>query len=48
MTTQNNKEAGAGRLLGIDFGRKRVGIALSDEEQKSLFQKLCIRMTKAG
>lgn len=27
------------RLLGIDFGRKRVGIALSDEEQKIAFPK---------
>lgn len=27
------------RLLGIDFGRKRVGIAVSDEEQKIAFPK---------
>lgn len=27
------------RLLGIDFGRKRVGIALSNEEQKIAFPK---------
>lgn len=32
-----NKETG--RLLGIDFGRKRVGIALSDENQKIAFPK---------
>ncbi len=28
------------RLLGIDFGRKRVGIAMSDEEQKIAFPKV--------
>src|SRR3989344_2971404 len=28
-----------GKMLGIDFGRKRVGIALSDEEQKIAFPK---------
>ena len=27
------------KLLGIDFGRKRVGIAVSDEEQKIAFPK---------
>lgn len=37
MLTRHNKEKG--RLLGIDFGRKRVGIALSDEEQKIAFPK---------
>ena len=42
MATQNNKEAGAGRLLGIDFGRKRVGIALSDEGAKNRFSKNCV------
>ena len=26
--------------MGIDFGRKRVGIALSDEEQKIAFPKI--------
>src|SRR3989338_11426339 len=29
-----------GRLLGIDFGLKRVGIALSDEDQKIAFPKI--------
>ena len=24
------------RLLGIDYGEKRIGLALSDEEQKAL------------
>lgn len=27
------------KLLGVDFGRKRVGIAVSDEEQKISFPK---------
>lgn len=27
------------KLLGIDFGRKKVGIAVSDEEQKIAFPK---------
>lgn len=27
------------KLLGIDFGRKRVGIAVSDEEQRIAFPK---------
>jgi len=37
MPTHCKKETG--RLLGIDFGLKRVGIALSDEEQKIAFPK---------
>lgn len=37
MLTRHNKEKG--RLLGIDFGRKRVGIALSDEDRKIAFPK---------
>lgn len=37
MPTKHRKESG--RLLGIDFGRKRVGIAMSDEEQKIAFPK---------
>jgi len=37
MPIQRKKEMG--RLLGIDFGLKRVGIALSDEEQKIAFPK---------
>lgn len=28
------------KLLGIDFGRKRVGLALSDEKQKIAFPKI--------
>lgn len=28
------------RLLGIDFGKKRVGIAVSDEEEKIAFPKV--------
>jgi putative Holliday junction resolvase len=28
------------RLLGIDFGRKKVGIALSDEDQEIAFPKI--------
>lgn len=40
MEIQNNKKAReAGRLLGIDFGKKRVGIAMSDEEGKIAFPK---------
>ena len=38
MPTQRKKEMG--RLLGIDFGLKRVGIALSDEDQKIAFPKI--------
>jgi len=38
MPAQRKK--GMGRLLGIDFGLKRVGIALSDEEQKIAFPKI--------
>ena len=37
MLILSNKEKG--RFLGIDFGRKRVGIAISDEEQKIAFPK---------
>lgn len=37
MLAMRNKEMG--RLLGIDFGRKRLGIAISDEEQKIAFPK---------
>ena len=33
------REKHTGRLLGIDLGRKRVGIAISDEEQKIAFPK---------
>ena len=38
MPTHCKKETG--RLLGIDFGLKRVGIALSDEDQKIAFPKI--------
>src|SRR3990167_4830804 len=38
MPIQRKKETG--RLLGIDFGLKRVGIALSDEDQKIAFPKI--------
>jgi len=34
------------RLLGIDYGEKRVGIAVSDEEQKYAFAKMVIPNTK--
>ncbi len=27
-----------GRILGIDFGEKRIGLAISDEEQKFAFE----------
>lgn len=37
MLSRHNKEMG--RLLGIDFGRKRVGIAVSDEDRKIAFPK---------
>lgn len=37
MSDDDNKKNG--KLLGIDFGRKRVGIALSDENQKIAFPK---------
>ena len=37
MSEQSKIETG--KMLGIDFGRKRVGIALSDEEQKIAFPK---------
>src|SRR3989344_1113366 len=38
MKIANDKKVG--RLLGIDFGRKRVGVALSDEDQKIAFPKI--------
>ncbi|MBM2817576.1 MAG: Holliday junction resolvase YqgF, putative holliday junction resolvase [Parcubacteria group bacterium] len=38
MPIQRKKETG--RLSGIDFGLKRVGIALSDEDQKIAFPKI--------
>ena len=34
------------RLLGIDYGEKRVGIAVSDEEQKYAFAKVVIPASK--
>jgi len=37
MKIANDKKVG--RLLGIDFGRKRVGVALSDEGRKIAFPK---------
>lgn len=37
MSDEDNKKSG--KLLGVDFGRKRVGIAVSDEEQKIAFPK---------
>lgn len=37
MSDEDNKKSG--KLLGIDFGRKRVGIALSDEGRKIAFPK---------
>lgn len=41
MEILNDKEARkAGRLLGIDFGKKRVGIAMSDEDGKIAFPKV--------
>ncbi len=40
MEILNNKKAvEIGRLLGIDFGRKRVGIAMSDKDGKIAFPK---------
>ena len=31
------------RCLGIDYGDKRIGIAISDEEGKFAFPKLVVR-----
>jgi putative Holliday junction resolvase len=34
------------RLLGIDYGEKRVGIAVSDEEQQFAFAKVVLQNSK--
>lgn len=39
MEMLSNEKTVRGRFLGIDFGRKRVGIAMSDEEGKIAFPK---------
>lgn len=32
-----------GKLLGIDYGTKRVGVAISDEERKVAFPKVVLK-----
>ncbi len=39
--------AGAGRLLGVDWGERRIGLALSDESQ-TLAQPLATLTRRAG
>ncbi|MDR2412667.1 MAG: Holliday junction resolvase RuvX [Rickettsiales bacterium] len=38
----------AGRLLGIDWGRRRIGLAVSDERQEFLFSRPRIDIGKSG
>ena len=37
--TKENKEKNPSRILGVDYGTKRIGLAISDENHSLAFPK---------